>query len=258
MKPSMYFKSLENKSVQKLDKSRPFIVRLDGVGFSKWTRKNCIRPFDDRMHRAMQASLEELMRFSQSCKFGYTHSDEMSLLFDFSNNPEASLQYDGKISKICSIYSSVVTEVFNLDCRMFMEGLESPAHFDCRAFNLESEQDVRNYFLWRYEDSIRNSVQALADHHFSSKELLGKSVENQKQMLLERFPLNNWESQPNEFRFGTIVHKFTTMRLLTGPELIKIPEHLREQKRTELVKRHDFEHYSPINESVFDNCLGAV
>ena len=57
--------------------------------------------------------------------------------------------------------------------------------FDARAFNIPMDE-VKNYFIWRQQDWIRNSVQMLAQAHFSHKELHGKNQSDMHDMLNEK------------------------------------------------------------------------
>ena len=58
------------------------------------------------------------------------------------------------------------------------------AYFDSRAFNIPKEE-VCNYFVWRQQDWVRNSIQMLAQHHFSHKQLHGKNQADMHEMLHE-------------------------------------------------------------------------
>ncbi len=55
--------------------------------------------------------------------------------------------------------------------------------FDARVFNLPKEE-VANYFVWRQQDAIRNSINMLAQYHFPPAFLQGKNVDQVRDMLL--------------------------------------------------------------------------
>jgi tRNA(His) 5'-end guanylyltransferase len=67
------------------------------------------------------------------------------------------------------------------------------------------EEEVCNYFWWRQEDAIRNSIQAVGQANFSHKELMNKSCENIKQMLVEKNI--KWEAYPKACQRGISVVK---------------------------------------------------
>ena len=80
--------------------------------------------------------------------------------------------------------------------------LSTRAVFDCRAFNIP-EDDVPNYFIWRQQDWIRNSVQMLARHYFSHKECEGKSQSDLNEMLFQNDI--NWANLPSHLKNGTFI-----------------------------------------------------
>ena len=63
------------------------------------------------------------------------------------------------------------------------EGVLKTAYFDARCFNLP-QNEVHNYILWRQQDTIRNSIQMVAQAHFSHKQLQGLNCEVLKNKLL--------------------------------------------------------------------------
>ncbi|KAJ3337744.1 hypothetical protein HDU93_000634 [Gonapodya sp. JEL0774] len=72
-------KGLENEMDSAVPPTQPFVIRLDGVAFSTFT-KDLPRPFDRRLSNAMVATSVDLVeKFNASC--GYTQSDEISLVF---------------------------------------------------------------------------------------------------------------------------------------------------------------------------------
>jgi tRNA(His) 5'-end guanylyltransferase len=87
------------------------IIRLDGKGFSKYT-KMFDKPFDDILSNVMDAATVELCKYLNPL-FAYTQSDEISLVFSTIENIDADLPFDGKVQKLCSISASKVTAAFN-------------------------------------------------------------------------------------------------------------------------------------------------
>ena len=78
------------------------------------------------------------------------------------------------------------------------------ALFDSRAFNLPREE-VANYFLWRQNDAVKNSIASTGQKYFSAKQLNGKNGIQIKEMLLEKGI--NWEDYPKVFKRGICARK---------------------------------------------------
>jgi tRNA(His) 5'-end guanylyltransferase len=78
------------------------------------------------------------------------------------------------------------------------------AIFDSRVFNIPMEE-MCNYFIWRQMDWIRNSVQMLAQAHFSHKQLHGKNQPAMHDMLHEIGV--NWADLQDRWKNGVFIHK---------------------------------------------------
>lgn len=63
----------------RIDPSLPFVMRLDGHCFSKFSR-GLHKPYDYNFHRAFLNTTIRLVK-EFGADTGYTHSDEISLLF---------------------------------------------------------------------------------------------------------------------------------------------------------------------------------
>lgn len=128
------------------------VARLDGRGFTRLT-KEVLRleaPFDLRFHEAMAGVVEHLMGCGFKVLYGYTESDEISLLFDPTERAFA-----GKIRKCLSILAGEASGHLSL-------ALGRVAVFDARLSLLPSAELVVDYFRWRQEDSRRNALGAYA------------------------------------------------------------------------------------------------
>lgn len=79
------------------------------------------------------------------------------------------------------------------------------AMFDSRVFNL-SKDEVCNYFIWRQQDTTRNSVQMVGQANFSHKELQGVSVNKLQNKLLTERNIN-WNNIPTVQKRGTCIVK---------------------------------------------------
>ena len=74
-------KGYELVSDYRLTKRTPVIVRIDGKAFHTYT-KGLDKPFDSTLSEAMNYVCRKLIETVQGCKFAYTQSDEISLLFE--------------------------------------------------------------------------------------------------------------------------------------------------------------------------------
>lgn len=189
----------------KLIRRMPVIIRVDGKAFHTFT-KGLNKPFDDIFMDAMQATAEYLVREIQGCKFAYVQSDEISLLLTDYDTYDTEAWFDNNIQKMVSVTAAKASAFFNQRfglCYVDYAVVSKPegtfdsayAHrvleagsmlpvFDARAFNLDKDE-VCNYFIWRQEDCIKNSISMIARTHFSDKELHGKSTIERKKMIEE-------------------------------------------------------------------------
>ena len=141
------------------------VARLDGRSFTRLTKEICNfeAPFDIRFRDLMVDTVKTLMDDSGfNIIYGYTESDEISLLFHKDENT-----FGRKVRKINTTLAGEASAAFSL-------ALGQRAAFDCRVVPLPSTNRVVDYFAWRQEDSHRNSLNAWA-YWTLRKE--GKSVE---------------------------------------------------------------------------------
>lgn len=126
------------------------VARIDGRGFTKLTKETLEldAPFDSRFRDAMVATVQHLMESGFKVIYGYTQSDEISLLFDLGD-----ASFGRKHRKINSILAGEASAKFSL----LMNTL---ATFDCRVCEFPNEQLVIDYFRWRHEDAHRNALNA--------------------------------------------------------------------------------------------------
>lgn len=190
-------------------------IRLDGRGFSKFT-KGLQRPFDPRMSQLMIDTTKHVLE-RYKCSVGYTQSDEMS--FILKNEYESSCDFDGKIQKLVSNFSATATAFFNANlASRIPEKAGLYPEFDCRIFEVPDVSEATNSILWREQDAMKNSVSMLAQHHFSHKELQGKSSDVMKDMLKTQKNIL-WEDQPKFFKSGTFVKRELYIKVVGDSEL---------------------------------------
>lgn len=174
------------------------VARLDGRSFTRLTKKVCQfeAPFDVRFRDLMVATTESLMKCGFRVLYGYTESDEISLLFDANEQ-----LFGRKLRKYNSTLSGEASAKFSLL-------IGDVATFDCRISQLPCVELVVDYFRWRNEDAARNALSAYCywtlrkdglDEQTATKRLLGLSV-SQKNELLFQYGINfndipNWQKR---------------------------------------------------------------
>jgi len=193
----------ESVSQTRLTRRTPVIIRLDGKAFHTFT-KGMKRPFDENLIQCMTTTTRNLVENIEGCEFGYTQSDEISLLLTDYKKFKTQAWFDYKVQKIVSVAASMCTAYFN---RIFFKnyGFGKPAFFDARVFSIPKEEVV-NYFIWRQQDATRNSIQMVGQSVFSHKELHGKSCDEIQEMLWSQKGIN-WNDIDTEKKMGSCVYK---------------------------------------------------
>lgn len=158
------------------------VARIDGRSFTRLTKEihKFKTPFDAKMRDYMTQTVEHLMTCGFKVLYGYTQSDEISLLFAFEENT-----FHRKERKLNSILAGEASAKFSLL-------LGDMGAFDCRVIQLPNLELVENYFRWRQEDAKRNSLNGhcywtLRDEGMSGKEasaILDKLDVSEKNELL--------------------------------------------------------------------------
>lgn len=126
------------------------VARLDGRSFTRLTKEvhKFESPYDIRFRDMMLATVEHLMNCGLNIIYGYTQSDEISLLFAQDEN-----SFGRKLRKLNSVLAGEASAKFSLL-------LGDIGCFDCRISQLPNKTEVVNYFRWRNEDAHRNSLNA--------------------------------------------------------------------------------------------------
>lgn len=175
------------------------VARLDGRSFTRLTKEvhQFEAPYDVRFRDYMLQTAEHLMNNSGfNFTYGYTQSDEISLLFHLAEN-----SFHRKLRKLQSILSGEASAKFSLQ-------LGSVAVFDCRISQLPTTNLVIDYFRWRHEDAHRNALNA---HSYwllrrqgqsvsqATTALMGLSVAQKNELLFQNGinfnDLPNWQKR---------------------------------------------------------------
>ena len=209
----------------RLVRRMPVAIRIDGKAFHTFTR-GFQKPFDEVLGNAMVRTMEYLCKNIQGCVFGYTQSDEITLLIIDYQTLDTCAWFDYEIQKMCSISASMATMAFNkyffeeardwynkqlpstLQCeqnivkqwKVYKIAAEKGAMFDARCFNIPKEEAC-NLVYWRQLDATRNSIQMVGQANFSHNELQGKSCNIIQDMLLTQRDIN-WNNYPTRWKRG--------------------------------------------------------
>lgn len=190
----------------------PVILRLDGRAFHTLT-KRLDKPYDAFFSQAMTSTMWYLIRTVQNCVFGFTQSDEISLLM-IEPTYLSDSWFDNRLQKVVSIASAEASTFFRDYIRKSQpEGTEqkyapfvAKAVFDCRAFNVP-KHEVSNYFIWRQMDCARNAVAGAGQANFSQKELNGLNSTQIITKLLNEKNIDFFNDYPQSFIWGKIGYR---------------------------------------------------
>lgn len=211
-------KGYEKSSSNYLVKKVPVIIRLDGRAFKTLT-KDLHKPYDEVILSCMQDTMKYLCDNIQGCVFGYTQSDEITLVLTDYENLDSCAWFDYNAQKLASVSASMATYAFimafiksicyfNDKDTSYAEILSSTIRknisFDARAFNVPKE-DVINNIIWRQQDCINNSIISIGRTHYSHDELVGKTQKCILHMLEDKYVY--WEDYSNAIKYGVCCYK---------------------------------------------------
>ena len=232
-------KGYENISRSYLTRRVPVIIRLDGKAFHTFTR-GMKKPFDPVLTQAMQQTMKSLCENIQGCVFGYTQSDEITLVLTDYATIKTDAWFGYNIQKMTSIAASMATLAFDREFiiaygqwfdRSFTNGesdlpgfssldalYASKRHqalFDARVFSIPKEE-VCNCLIWRQQDATRNSIEAVGQAFFSQRELHKKNCNEIQEMLWSNHNIN-WNNFPTEHKRGSCCVKQSTDTSMNDP-----------------------------------------
>jgi len=196
-------KKYEAVSKTSLMTNSPVIIRVDGKAFHTFSR-GFEKPFDQNMISCMVKAAKYTAERMQGFKCAYVQSDEVTFVLTDYDTHETEGWFDYKLNKLVSTSAALMSVAFynammNCDSSIIDGNLPT---FDSRAFNVPREE-VINTLLWRALDWKRNSVQMLAQHHFSHTTLMGKNQAQMKEMLIE--VVDNWDDRSGREKYGTFI-----------------------------------------------------
>lgn len=219
------------------------MIRIDGKAFHTYT-KGLDTPFDQGLIDDMDKTAAFICENIQGAKCAFVQSDEISILVTDFDKLETSAWFDNNIQKMCSVSASLATAVFNrqrvqryycdpewdratgpnirdhyevgcdLDDEMiransivnYMPPINYIAMFDSRVFQLPTKSEVMNYFVWRQQDTVKNSISTVAQTMFSHKELHGKNGNDKQEMMFQKNG-TNWNNLNPKLKRGRMIVK---------------------------------------------------
>ena len=209
----------EDRTRIKLPRRTYTIIRIDGKAFHTYTR-GLERPFDDGLIEDMNLTTAYLCKNIQGAKFGYVQSDEISLVLTDFDDLGTHAWFDNNLQKMVSVASSMATSEFNrLRLMRFVNENRNVgattkdiqtfkmAEFDARAFQIPFIDEVENYFIWRQQDAVRNSISSVAQSLYSPKELHGVKTDGMQELIFQKGI--NWNDYDFRKKRGAVVGKVT-------------------------------------------------
>ncbi len=212
----------------------PVIIRVDGKGFSKWTKKvSAQKPFDEDMSTAMSVAMSNTASNIEGCLFGYTQSDEMTFVLRNDQSLESTPWFGNRIQKICSVVASMVTANFNNAVMVWTkwgdtEQLPPLAYFDARVFAVPTVDEIVNCIIWRQNDAVKNSISAACYYEVAkvhgkktARKLMHGLNQNQQQELLFQEAGINWNDYPVKFKRGIGCFRKEYNTVIDGNECVR-------------------------------------
>lgn len=220
----MIFKTLKEKYIYyrnltdyRLLPNGYIMVMLDGRSFSKKIKNNFKRPFDETFINLMNETAKYVCEKVSGCKLAYVQSDEINLVLydDFEKDPF----FGNRLCKLQSIIASIATSKFNQlaiiealkdnnchkDDVINMIANSSLYEFDCKVWNVPNVNDAFAGILYRQNDCVRNSKEAVAQNYFSHKTLHGKKTEEQIELVKEFFGVNWYNDFTHGEQYGRVI-----------------------------------------------------
>lgn len=180
----------------------PVMARLDGKAFHTFTR-GLLRPYCEPFHVCMWRAARALCERVQGVRIAYVQSDEITLLLT-QRSEYAAAWFDYDVQKMCSVAAAWCAVAFaDAHRREYPDRAHLMPAFDARFWNLP-EHEVVNAFIWRQQDAVRNSIEALAQAHFGPKRLHGVSYSGLQDLLMTEKGIN-WNDCPIPQKRGACI-----------------------------------------------------
>ncbi|MFR5062100.1 MAG: tRNA(His) guanylyltransferase Thg1 family protein [Christensenellales bacterium] len=188
-------KQKEEKYNLKLKKGNYYIIRFDGKEMTA-TFKIDHQAINKLFFDTMEETFNEFCKSTQNAIFGYSFSDEISILIrgGCNNSP------NNRIEKLLSLLSGKLSLTFYRNAKKHKLDLQNKDWvFDARIIEL-NKQEVINYFLARQAYAIdKYLMQLKAENHIDYK--LHTSATVISELKLKGV---HYENLPQKYRYGLI------------------------------------------------------
>ena len=213
-------KAYEKNDATKLKYGMPVCARIDGRGFSRFT-KGFEKPFDADIMGAMQETCRQLVKDTHAL-IGYVQSDEITLIWE--PQIDSQMLFDGKVQKLTSVMAGIATSAFTFE----MLDRTDPdlvrkrrPVFDCRVWNVPNRSEAANVILWRAQDAARNAISSACRAVASSKEMHGLD-QNSMKSLMDARGINFNSNYTSIEKYGALFKRITRERPFTAKERQKM------------------------------------
>lgn len=176
----------------------------------------------------MVTTMQQLAEY-YSANICYTQSDEITLVWSnctyiSRDGYTKNLPFDGRYQKILSEVASKCGALFNENLHRLIPQKKEYAHFDCRAYQPQTDDEMLLSLRWRIIDCQKNAVnQCLRsvdnDHHKYDGVSSRDRVE-----VLRQFGFD-WDGLNPDYKHGTLLYK--AKRMCDVKSLESIPEQYR-------------------------------
>lgn len=195
----------------------PIVARVDGRGFSKFLSK-AEKPYDRTVRNVFDKTiLEVLKEMNINTAFAYAQSDEVSFVFNFlkvNEDDAGKKEYvvhdwmNFRRDKFNSLLSSFFTAHFNrFNYNGMINGTTNKlGFFDCRTFNLPVDE-LKNYLIWRQQDTLRNSIQSTGRYKFGHKKMMNLKNGDVIDKLKTELNIDFYKDVPDWTYMGTLITK---------------------------------------------------
>lgn len=198
-------KLLEGINKNYFTPKQPAIVKIKCKNFSKIKQTFTKEAFCPILDLIFKETILGICPQFETVEFVYYHWYEITFLLKDYNNINQKHLFNGDIQKTISSITSAFTYYFNnfLNKRLEENGIDeicNPVYFECDAATSLPLHEVNNYFMWRQNVAIKNSVNEYASCFFDDSQLFKKNTIEKIKMLNEKG--NDWNKIALSYRSG--------------------------------------------------------
>ncbi len=161
-----YFKKHEKKYDLRLKANRYYVIRFDGKEMTKAFKKKKCAIYEKFFH-VMKETFKQFCDFYKNVIFGYSFSDEISILIRVDKRIKNEEQKDNnRIEKLLSLMPCKLSLLFNRIAVANNLDLQNKDWlFDARIIEFEKREEVSQYFIARQAYAIDKYLTQLKGEH---------------------------------------------------------------------------------------------